>query len=59
VLEPCNKIEKKECAAMKSETIDPFYSPSNLTALQESIQQMQQGKTVTKTLEELEAIADD
>lgn len=39
-------------------SLDPFYSSSNLTALQESIAQMQQGKTVAKTLEELDALAD-
>lgn len=39
-------------------SLDPFYSSSNLTALQESIAQMQQGKTVVKTLEELDALAD-
>lgn len=32
---------------------DPFYSESNINALRESIIQMQQGKTVTKTLDEL------
>lgn len=40
-------------------SLDPFYSQSNLEALQSSIRQMQQGKTVTKTLEELEALANE
>ncbi len=40
-------------------SIDPFYSASNLDALEESIDQMKQGKTVTKTMEELEALADE
>ena len=35
-------------------SIDPFYSESNLKALNESIEQMKAGKTVNKTLEELE-----
>lgn len=35
-------------------SIDPFYSDSNIKALNESISQMQQGKTVTKDIEELE-----
>ena len=40
-------------------SIDPFYSSSNMKALQESIEQMKAGKTVTKTLEELDVLADD
>lgn len=35
-------------------SLDPFYSYSNMRAVSESIEQMKQGKTVTKTLEELE-----
>ena len=38
-------------------SVDPFYSPSNRAALQESIRQLQEGKVVTKTLEELETMA--
>ena len=38
--------------------VDPFYSPSNMQALQESEQQYREGRTITKTLEELEALAD-
>lgn len=38
-------------------SIDPFYSRTNIEALQESIKQMQQGKTITKTIEELEELA--
>ena len=37
-------------------SLDPFYSVSNRNALNESIVQMQQGRTVTKTMEELEAL---
>ena len=37
---------------------DPFYSPGNMQALQESERQYREGKVVTKTLEELEALAD-
>lgn len=40
-------------------SLDLFYSRSNMSALNESINQMRQGKTVTKTLEELEALADE
>lgn len=38
---------------------DPFYSETNLAALEESIEQLHQGKTVTKTLEELYSMADE
>ncbi|MBP0962447.1 MAG: type II toxin-antitoxin system RelB/DinJ family antitoxin [Oscillospiraceae bacterium] len=40
-------------------SIDPFYSESNIKALEESIDQMKNGKTVTKTFEELELLADE
>jgi len=34
---------------------DPFYSESNMKRLRESLQQLNDGKVVVKTLEELEA----
>ena len=37
-------------------SIDPFYSEKNLHALDESIEQLNAGKTVIKTIEELEAL---
>lgn len=40
-------------------SLDPFYSASNMAALNDSIDEMRRGKTVTKTLEELEAMADE
>lgn len=40
-------------------SIDPFYSDTNMKALDESIRQMSEGKTVSKTLEELEGLADE
>lgn len=40
-------------------TPEPFYQPSNMEALRRTIDEMQQGKTVTKTLEELTALEDD
>lgn len=40
-------------------SVDPFYSRENLQALHESIAQMRQGKTVVKTMAELEAMADE
>lgn len=38
---------------------DPFYGAANTAAIKESIEQMRQGKTVTKTIEELEAMEND
>lgn len=38
-------------------TADPFYSAKNQAALMESIAQAERGEFVTKTLEELEAMA--
>jgi len=35
---------------------EPFYSKSNLEALDKSIQQLKEGKVVVKTMEELEAM---
>lgn len=37
-------------------TTDPFYSESNMAVLQESIRQLERGETVTKTIDELEAM---
>lgn len=36
--------------------LDPFYSEENQAALRRSIDQIRNGQTVTKTLEELEAM---
>ena len=38
-------------------SIDPFYSASNLRAIEESIEQLQQGKVIVKTIDELEDMA--
>lgn len=40
-------------------SLDPFYSAANIKALNESVEQMRQGKTVVKTLDELDALADE
>ena len=40
-------------------SLDPFYGASNMKALSASIEQMRQGKTVTKTFEELEMLSDE
>lgn len=37
-------------------SIDPFYSKSNMDALDKSIKQLEEGNIVTKTIEELEAM---
>lgn len=37
-------------------SVDPFYESSNMAALNQSIDQMRTGKTITKSLEELEAM---
>lgn len=37
-------------------SMDPFYSESNLAALDHSIQQLKEDKVVIKTMEELEAM---
>jgi len=37
-------------------SVDPFYSESNMAYLKESIAQLKEGRTVTKTMEELEAL---
>lgn len=36
---------------------DPFYSARNMAALEKSVEQLQSGQTVTKTLEALEDMA--
>ncbi len=40
-------------------SIDPFYSETNIKAINESIRQLKEGKVITKTMDELEAMADD
>ena len=37
-------------------SIDQFYSETNLIALNKSIKELESGKTVTKTMEELKAM---
>lgn len=38
---------------------DPFYNPTNMKRLQESIHQMQQGEVVHKVNKDLEQLADE
>lgn len=37
-------------------SIDPFYSESNMKALSKSIKELEEGKVVVKSMEELEAM---
>ena len=37
-------------------SIDPFYSKSNMKAINESIKELEEGKVIVKTMEELEAM---
>lgn len=39
--------------------VDPFYSDTNKARLKESEQQFLEGRTITRTMEELEAMADE
>jgi DNA-damage-inducible protein J len=38
---------------------DPFYSASNMKALERSLKQLKDGKVVTKTIEELEQMTNE
>lgn len=40
-------------------SVNPFYSESNLKALSESLDQLNSGKIVIKTMDELEEMADE
>ena len=40
-------------------SIDPFYSESNMKALSKSIKELEQGKVVVKSMEELDAMVDE
>lgn len=37
-------------------SVDPFYSDSNITAINEAVGQIERGQVVVKTIEELEAM---
>ena len=39
-------------------SVDPFYSKSIMAVIDEAARQIEQGKVIVKTLEELEAMAD-
>lgn len=57
-----NMFAKKMCREKRipfDVSIDPFYSGNNIKAIYESIKQLDEGKIVTKTIEELEAMEDE
>lgn len=39
--------------------VDPFYSEANMERLERSIQKMERGEVISKSLEELKGIADE
>ena len=39
--------------------MDPFYAKQNIEQIEKSVQEIKAGKIVTKTIEELEAMADE
>lgn len=40
-------------------SVDPFYGERNMAAIDEAAGQIEQGRVIVKTLEELEALADE
>ena len=40
-------------------SVDPFYSERNIAAIDEAAGQVEQGRVIVKTLEELEALANE
>jgi len=40
-------------------SVDPFYSENNMKAITESIKQLEEGKVVVKTMEELKKMTDE
>ena len=42
---------------MIEDPLDPFYSESNMKRLPHSFRQAEEGRTITKTMDELEAMA--
>ena len=46
----------QEKVISSDDSTDSFYSESNKKALNESAKELEEGKTVTKTLEELESM---
>lgn len=57
-----NMFAKKMCREKRipfDVSIDPFYSENNMKAIYKSMKQLDEGKVVMKTIEELEAMEDE
>jgi DNA-damage-inducible protein J len=57
-----NIFAKKMCREKRipfDVSIDPFYSENNMKAIYKSMKQLDEGKVITKTLDELEAMEDE
>ena len=52
-------MDEKEQVTPSNNSTDPFYSESNMKALDESAKELEEGKSVTKTLDELESMEND
>lgn len=56
-----NMFARKMCREKRipfEVSIDPFYSKQNIQVIKESMNQLSQGKTVEKSIDELEAMDD-
>ena len=51
------KIHNVKSSTLKLHKSDPFYSEENLQRLKESIKELEDGKVVTKSLNELRELA--
>jgi hypothetical protein len=52
-------MDEKEQVTPSNNSTDSFYSESNMKALDESAKELEEGKSVTKTLDELELMEND
>ena len=46
----------KQLLSRSSVSQDPFYSKSNMMAIDKSLKELEEGKVIVKTMEQLEAI---
>lgn len=47
----------KQLLSRPSTSKDPFYSESNMMAIDKSLKELEEGKVIVKTMEQLEAMA--
>ena len=52
------KVLRDRKIPFEIEAEDPFYSESNMKAIEKSMKQIKKGKTVSKSLNDLEAMAE-